>query len=34
MLFGLVFMEKNAKNKKKCGTQKDLLPHISTTGAL
>jgi len=34
MLFGVVFMEKNAKKKKKRGTQKDLLPHISTTGTL
>ena len=34
MLFGIVFMEKNAKNKKKAGSEKNLLPHISTTGAL
>ena len=34
MLFGVVFMEKNAKNKKKAGGEKNLLPHISTTGAL
>jgi hypothetical protein len=34
MLFGLVFMEKNAKNKKKRGAFENLSPHISTTGAL
>jgi hypothetical protein len=34
MLFGFVFMEKNAKKKKKCGAFENLLPHISTTGAL
>jgi hypothetical protein len=34
MLFGFVFMEKNAKNQKKCGAFENLLPHISTTGAL
>jgi hypothetical protein len=28
------FMEKNAKNKKKRGTFENLLPHISTMGAL
>jgi len=34
MLFGVVFIEKNTKNKKKCCTFENLLPHISTTGAL
>jgi hypothetical protein len=36
MLFGVVFMEKNAKKKKKkkSGAEKNLLPHISTMGAL
>ena len=34
ILFGLVFMEKNTKNKKKRGTFHNLLPHISTLGAL
>jgi hypothetical protein len=34
MFFGVVFMEKNTKNKKKHGTFENLLPHISTTGAL
>ena len=35
MLFGFVSIEKNAKNKKKKhGTQKNLLHHISMTGAL
>jgi hypothetical protein len=33
-LFGVDFMEKNAENKKKAGAEKNLLPHISTTGAL
>ena len=33
MLFGFVFMEKSAKNKKKHGAFQNLLPHISTTGA-
>ena len=33
MLFGFVFIEKNAKNKKKRGAFQNLLPHISTTGA-
>ena len=33
MLFGVVFMEKNAKKKKKASGEKNLLPHISTTGA-
>ena len=31
--FGFVFIEKNAKNKKKRGAFQNLLPHISTTGA-
>jgi len=34
MLFGVVFIKKNAKNKKKHGTFENLLPHISTTEAL
>jgi len=35
MLFGIVFIEKNAKkNKKKHGGEKNLLPHISTMEAL
>jgi hypothetical protein len=34
MLFGVVFIEKNAKNKKKHGAFENLLPHISTTEAL
>jgi hypothetical protein len=36
MFFGVVFMEKNTKNKKtkKCGAFENLLPHISTMGAL
>jgi hypothetical protein len=34
MLFGVLFMEKNAKNKKKHGAFRNLLPHISTTTAL
>jgi hypothetical protein len=36
MLFGVVFIEKNAKKKKKKkrDTFENLLPHISTTGAL
>jgi hypothetical protein len=34
MLFVFFFMEKNAKNKKKRGAFENLLPHISTTGAL
>jgi hypothetical protein len=34
MLFGVVFIEKNAKKKKKQDTFENLLPHISTTGAL
>jgi hypothetical protein len=34
MLFGVVLMEKNAKNKKKAGGENNLLPHISTMGAL
>ena len=35
MLFGFVFMEKNAKNKKKKhGTFQNLLHHISTMEAL
>ena len=33
MWFGFVFMEKNAKKKKKRGAFQNLLPHISTTGA-
>jgi len=34
MLFGVVFIEKNTKYKKKRGTFENLLPHISTMGAL
>jgi hypothetical protein len=34
MLFGFVFMEKNAKNKKKRGAFENPLPHISTMRAL
>jgi hypothetical protein len=34
MLFGFVFMEKNAKNKKKRGAFQNLLHHISTMEAL
>jgi hypothetical protein len=34
MLFGFVFMKKNAKNQKKHDTFGIPLPHISTTGAL
>jgi len=34
MLFGVVFIKKNAKNKKKCNAFENLLPHISTTEAL
>jgi hypothetical protein len=34
MFFGVVFMEKNTKNKKKRSIFENLLPHISTTGAL
>ena len=34
MLFGVVFMEKNAKWLKKASGEKNLLDHISTTGAL
>jgi len=34
MLFGVVFIEKNAKKKKKHGTFENLLPHISTMEAL
>jgi hypothetical protein len=34
MLFGVVFIEKNAKNKKKRGAFENLLPHISATEAL
>jgi len=34
MLFGVVSIEKKTKNKKKCGTFENLLPHISTTEAL
>ena len=33
-LFGVVFMEKNTKNKKKAGGEKNLLPYISTMGEL
>ena len=33
MLFGFAFMEKNAKNKKKCSAFQNLLHHISTMGA-
>jgi len=34
MLFGVVFIEKNIKNKKKHGTFENLLPHILTMEAL
>jgi hypothetical protein len=34
MLFGVVFIEKNAKKQKKCGAFENLLPHISATEAL
>ena len=34
MLFGVISMEKNAKNKKKHDAEKNLVPYISTTGAL
>jgi len=34
MLFGVVFIKKNAKNKKKHSAFENLLPHISTTEAL
>jgi len=34
VLFGVVFMDKNTKNKIKCSAEKNVLPHISTTGAL
>jgi hypothetical protein len=34
MLFGAVFIEKNAKWSKKAGGEKNLLPHISITKAL
>jgi hypothetical protein len=34
MLFGVVFIEKNAKTKKKHGAFENMLPHISTMGAL
>jgi hypothetical protein len=35
MLFGIVFIEKNTKKKKKKhSTQKNILPHILTTAAL
>ena len=34
MLFGVIFKEQNAKNKKKAGDKKNLLPNISTLGAL
>jgi hypothetical protein len=34
MLVGVVFIEKNAKNQKKCGTFENILPHISTMEAL
>jgi len=34
MLFGVVFIKKNAKNQKKCGTFENLLPHISTMEVL
>ena len=33
MLFGVVFIEKNTKNKKKGGTFENLLPYISATEA-
>ena len=33
MLFGVVFMEKNTKNKQH-GGEENLSPHISITGAL
>jgi hypothetical protein len=34
MLFCVVFIEKNPKNKKKHGAFENLLAHISTTGAV
>ena len=34
MLFGVVFMEKNVKYKKKRSAFENLLPHISITEAL
>ena len=34
MLFGIVFIKKKAKNRKKRGAEKSLLRHISTTEAL
>jgi hypothetical protein len=34
MLFCVVFIEKNKKNKKKRGAFENLLAYISTTGAL
>jgi hypothetical protein len=34
MLFGVVFIEKNAKILKKGDTFENLLPHISITEAL
>ena len=34
MLFGVIFKEKNAKKKKKASGEKNLLPNISTRGAL
>jgi hypothetical protein len=34
MLFGVVFIEKNAKNQKKRGTFENLLCNISTREAL
>jgi hypothetical protein len=34
MLFSIVSMEKNTKNKKKASGEKNTLPHISTTEAL
>jgi hypothetical protein len=35
MLVGVVFIEKNAKKKKKkCGAFENILPHISTMEAL
>jgi len=34
MLFGVVFIKKKAKKKKKCGTFENLLPHISTMEVL
>jgi hypothetical protein len=33
MLFAVVFIEKNAKKKKKRDTFENLSSHISTTGA-